>query len=406
MSRGRPRGRTWILFLLIQAAVTLLLCELSVRLITTTNSDNGMAMIGRYPLLPYRPAPEAVRAWLQRPPGTYVVADSELGWTVTPRGRTPDGLYQANAEGARAPADRSYGERSPPDRVRLVTVGDSFTHGDGVGLEDTWQRDLERRRADLEVVNLGVPGYGTDQAYLRWRRDGARLNPHFALLGIWPEDICRNLNIVRFFLQPAGGFGFLSKPRFILSDGRLETLNLPVLEGEPLVRALIDPLSSPLLRHDYWAIPDDLGLRPWQHLRVARALATVANLYRRRELRQRLYAGTDPAGIEVTVAIAEAFSRDVQSHGAVPVVILIPMLDLLARYPDEDSLPLARALRARKLDVIDLGPPMARLVHEQGPSSCFAADSHLSPEGNRRLAGWLLDRLAPRLGAARGRPGG
>jgi hypothetical protein len=49
---------------------------------------------------------------------------------------------------------------------------------------------------------------------------------------------------------------------------------------------------------------------------------------------------------------------------------------------------------------------MARLVHEQGPSSCFAADSHLSPEGNRRLAGWLLDRLAPRLGAARVQPGG
>ncbi|HXB57369.1 MAG TPA: hypothetical protein VN461_21590 [Vicinamibacteria bacterium] len=406
MSRRGRRWRRWTLFLLIQAAATLLLCELAVRLITTTNPDNGMAMIGRYPLLPYRPAPEAVRAWLQRPPGGYVVADSELGWTVAPGGRTPDGLYQANAEGARAPADRSYGERSLPGRLRLVTVGDSFTHGDGVGLEDTWQRELERRRADLEVVNLGVPGYGTDQAYLRWRRDGARLNPHFALLGIWPEDICRNLNVVRFFLQPAGGFGFLSKPRFIRADDRLQTLNLPVLEGEPLVRALIDPLNSPLLRHDYWAIPNDLELHSWQHLRVARAFATVANLYRRRELRQRLYAGTDPAGIEVTVAIAEAFARDVRRKGAVPVVVLIPMLDLLQRYAEENSLPLAQALRARKLDVIDLGPPMARLVHERGPSSCFAADSHLSPEGNRWLAGWLLDRLAPWLDAARGQPGG
>jgi hypothetical protein len=405
MSRSGPRWRRWSLLLLVQAAATLLLCELAVRLLTTTNSDNGMAMIGRYPLLPYRPAPEAVHAWFKRPAGTYLVADSELGWTVTPRGRTPDGLYGANAEGARAPVDRSYGERSPPGRLRLVTVGDSFTHGDGVGIEDTWQRDLERRRADLDVVNLGVPGYGTDQAYLRWRRDGARLNPHFALLGIWPEDICRNLNVVRFFLQPAGGFGFLSKPRFILAEGRLETLNLPVLEGEPLVRALIDPLSAPLLRHDYWAIPGDLEPRPWQHLRVARAIATVANLYHRRELRQRLYAGTDPSGIEVTVAIAEAFSRDAQRRGAVPLVVLIPMVDLLARYPDEDSLPLARALRARQLDVIDLGPPMARVVRERGPSCCFVADSHLSAEGNRLLAGWLLERLAPRLDAARAQPG-
>jgi hypothetical protein len=401
MSRSGPGWRRWVLFLLVQVAATLLLCELAVRLLTTTNPENGMAMIGRYPLLPYRPAPEAVRAWLNRPTGTYLIPDSELGWTVRPHGRTLDGLYQANAEGARAPADRSYGERSPPSRVRLVTVGDSSTHGDGVGMEDTWQRDLERRRADLDVVNLGVPGYGTDQAYLRWRRDGASLNPHFALLGIWPEDICRNLSVVRFFLQPAGGYEFYSKPRFVLADGRLETLDMPVLDGEPLVRALIDPASAPLLRHDYWAIPGDLEPHPWQHLRVARAMATVANLYRRRELRQRLYAGTDPSGIEVTVAIAEAFSGEAQRNGAVPLVVLIPMLDLLARYPDEDSLPLARALRARKLDVIDLGPPMARVVREQGPSCCFLADSHLSAEGNRRLAGWLLERLTPRLDAVR-----
>jgi hypothetical protein len=325
---------------------------------------------------------------------------------VRPRGSTPDGLYQANAEGARAAADRIYGERSPPGRLRLLTVGDSFTHGDGVGIEDTWQRDLERRRADLDVVNLGVPGYGTDQAYLRWHRDGARLNPHFALLGIWPEDICRNLNVVRFFLQPAGGFGFLSKPRFVLADGRLETLNEPVLEGEPLVRALTDPASAPLLRHDYWAIPGDLEPRPWQHMRVARAVATVANLYHRRELRERLYAGRDASGIEVTVAIAEAFRRDAESNGAVPLVVLIPMLDLLARYPDEDALPLARALRARKLDVIDLGPPMARVVRERGRSCCYVADTHLSAEGNRRVAGWLLERLASRLDAARAEGGG
>src|SRR5258708_4118046 len=206
MSRSGPGWRPWGLFLLVQAAATVVLCELAVRLLTTTNPENGLPMIGRYPLLPYRPAPEAVRAWLKRPAGSYLIPDSELGWTVRPCGRTPDGLYEANAEGARAPADRSYGERSPPGRVRLVTVGDSFTHGDGVGMEDTWQRVLERRRADLDVVNLGVPGYGTDQAYLRWHRDGARLNPHFTLLGIWPENICRNLNVLRFFLQPAGGY--------------------------------------------------------------------------------------------------------------------------------------------------------------------------------------------------------
>lgn len=361
-----------------------------------------MAMIGRYVLLPYRPEPAAVRAWLQRPAGGYLVPDRELGWTVRPGGRTPDGLYEANAQGARAPADRSYGERSPGNRLRLVTVGDSFTHGDGVGIEDTWQRNLERLRTDLEVINLGVPGYGTDQAFLRWQRDGRRLQPDFALLGIWPEDICRNLNVVRFFLQPAGGFGFLSKPRFVLVGGRLEVLNQPVLEGESLVRVLTDPAGASLLGHDYWAIPGDLEPRPWLRLRVARVIATLANLYHRRALREGLYAGTDAAGIELTTAIAEAFRGDATRHGAAPLVVLMPMLDLFGRFPGEE-LPLPRTLRARGIDVIDLGPPMARAVRQEGRSCCYEADGHLSPEGNRRLAGWLLDFLAPRLETARAR---
>jgi hypothetical protein len=44
---------------------------------------------------------------------------------------------------------------------------------------------------------------------------------------------------------------------------------------------------------------------------------------------------------------------------------------------------------------------MARTVREHGPSCCYEADQHLSAEGNRRLAGWLLERLAPRLDARR-----
>ena len=42
-------------------SAALLLCEVAVRVLTTTNPDNGMAMIGRYALVPYRPAAEATR---------------------------------------------------------------------------------------------------------------------------------------------------------------------------------------------------------------------------------------------------------------------------------------------------------------------------------------------------------
>jgi hypothetical protein len=44
---------------------------------------------------------------------------------------------------------------------------------------------------------------------------------------------------------------------------------------------------------------------------------------------------------------------------------------------------------------------MARAVSEDAPSCCYTADRHLSAGGNRRVAGWLLERLAPRLDEAR-----
>ena len=82
---GDRRGGRRRLFLLVQAAAALLRCEVAVRVLTTTNPDNGMAMIGRYALVPYRPAAEVVRASLARP-GSYLVRDAELGWTVRPPG--------------------------------------------------------------------------------------------------------------------------------------------------------------------------------------------------------------------------------------------------------------------------------------------------------------------------------
>src|SRR5438045_4886239 len=170
-AKRRSAWRRWGWLLVFQAAATLALCEAAVRLFTRTNPENGMAMIGPYVMLPYRPAPAAVESWLAHAAGQYLAPDPDLGWTVRPGGRSADGLYEANVDGARAPSSTTYGERPARGRVRVVTVGDSFTHGDGVRFDETWQRQLQGRRADLEMVNLGVPGYGTDQSYLRWLRD-------------------------------------------------------------------------------------------------------------------------------------------------------------------------------------------------------------------------------------------
>ncbi len=394
--RRRARKRFIVLLIAFLAAGTLLLAEVAARFLTTT-AENGMPSFGGYPLLPYLPEEALVRAWQRRKESaSYVVADAELGWTLAPNaGAGPangNGRYETNAQGARAPRDRVYAPAAPPGKTRIVAVGDSFTHGDEVAYDETWEVRLEALRPDLEVVNFGVPGYGTDQAMLRWRKDGRALNAGIAVLGIWPENICRNLNVVRYYLNPAGAFS--TKPRFVHSGGGVILINSPVLAGPELASSLAAPEGEPLFARDRWYLPSETTPRAYQRLRVARVAASLWNFRARREERRRLYSDADPAGNDLTVAIAKQFSAEAFAAGSRPLILIMPMRDLLEEYSAEGSLPLVRKLRAAGLDVLDPTAAMAEALHDSAAPEIYLAGGHFSPRGNLLLAEFLAAKLA------------
>src|SRR5262245_21014534 len=82
-----------------------------------------------------------------------------------------------------------YGERPRPvvyERHLLSTFGDSFTYSDEVKDDESWQTVLAQRlRAD--VYNFGDVGYGTDQAYLRFRHDFPKTHTPLVALGFLIE---------------------------------------------------------------------------------------------------------------------------------------------------------------------------------------------------------------------------
>ena len=47
---------------------------------------------------------------------------------------------------------------NPTAKYKILTVGDSFTWGDQVSDNDTWQSFLNKRLKDFEFVNAGVFG--------------------------------------------------------------------------------------------------------------------------------------------------------------------------------------------------------------------------------------------------------
>jgi hypothetical protein len=91
-------------------------------------------------------------------------------------------------------------------------VGDSFTFGLEVRYEDTWPRQLERLLGpEFQVLNFGVDGYGVDQAYLRYRRDGLAWRPEIVVLGVIDDDFRRTMCVYAFLCFP--GLGCRSRSR-------------------------------------------------------------------------------------------------------------------------------------------------------------------------------------------------
>jgi hypothetical protein len=239
--------------------------------------------------------------------------DALLGWSpipnVTRRSRQP-GAYDVEvhtvADGIRrqSPVAR---EREP-GRTRIAIFGCSQTFGAEVEDGETYGARLERRLHDVEVLNFGVHGFGTDQMLLRWERDGVPYRPDVVVVGFAYYHVLRNLDTFRFF----------AKPRFVLEGDRLTLVGVPVPTPEAYAATTPPPSPHPLLDRSVllrWA---------WQRVQLARE--------------SRLYFATSPAWA-LTRALLARFAREVHEHGARFVLLnveddspqLEPVLDAVAR---------------------------------------------------------------------------
>lgn len=114
---------------------------------------------------------------------------------------------------------RDGSPRDDVDRTILV-LGDSFTFGHGVDVEDNLTEVLEGRlqaggEARVEVVNAGVPGYSTWHARKRLEQLAEPLSPDVVVLGFYVGNDFRDNYTERF-------------GRLVASSGRL----VPRHEGD------------------------------------------------------------------------------------------------------------------------------------------------------------------------------
>jgi hypothetical protein len=109
-------------------------------------------------------------------------------------------------------------------------VGCSFTWGHGVTYEESFPGQIETSPAfPLQVVNLGVQGYGTDQSLLWLKQFMPRFNVKAVVYTFICDQVRRNAVVDRRVLIPGAEF-IGTKPKFGLRfDGSLFQSDRPQL---------------------------------------------------------------------------------------------------------------------------------------------------------------------------------
>jgi hypothetical protein len=303
-----------------------------------------------------------------------------------------------NEMGFRGP---EFAVPKPPDTFRILALGDSMVEGMQVREDQVLTTRIQQALADVsphvEVLNLGVSGYGTDDELDVLRRYGPELQPDLVLVFVTLGNDVRN-NLVQGHCSLDHG-ALACRPLERLSGFKLWRKHLKNLLAThsqlyQLWRAFTDRRS--------WALrappTDDPGLDPeWAFLVDSQRDPEPAY---------------QAKGVALTGALLAELRRVAAGLGAPTWVVLLPHREqveaarwqaLVARagagaqlVRDEPQQALTRAADAAGIPVV-LDPLPALLAADaRGEKSFFRIDGHIDAAGHALVAEQVVAALRAR----------
>jgi len=356
-----------------------------------TRWKDGVPYLGPIRLQPFRPDRARVERELTDilEGRTITSFDPTTGWTLRPSCNVENGRYQTDARGFRVGSD---GARSSRGQPRILAIGDSFTFCSEVDAADSWPVLLEQGLGGgAEVLNLGVPAFGIDQAVLRYEQAGSRERPDRVILGLFPDDLPRHVNVFRCMLQESDWP--LSKPRFLMrSDGTLELLNVPCLEPARLPDVLARLEDEPLAAHDAWCDPWFLRALDVLPSRFAALGAGAIRREWRWQVEKRC-ARPGPDGLDLTRAIVQRLRTAVERDGATLSAVFIPGRRETTKDYDVVRDALLAMAHSLGLEVADPTGEFRRIAREHagGAEALYVGgNGHCTRLGNETIAQAVL----------------
>ena len=315
--------------------------------------------------------------------GYFSQFDPELGWAPVPsttQYHTVDGFsvrVHQNSLGLRSSTETAL--KNDGTRHRVIVLGDSYVWGFGAEQEDIFTEPSTHGRDDLELINLGVSGYGTDQELLLYRRLGKKIEADEVVLVFTTyNDISNNMSRKQYgYYKPV----FSNNGKLVVHDSHVRdrtvrSVGLWFRNNSRVVQLV----GTAALNIRYW----------WQNrngdeLSAMRARGRVLTADDVRE--------PDMEGVDLTIALIAAIRDEAARQGATFSVIFIPYKPNILALKDKGH-PLVPVLEERLgaegIACIDPYPEFLEAA-KSGTSLFNTRDNHFNAAGHKLFSRFFTD---------------
>jgi hypothetical protein len=371
-------------FLLFMLVLTWLLVEITLR-VFSSRTDHVVTLFNKrwYYLAPFD-MPQRFPD-VSKPSDPYRVYDSDLGWSL---GKNAVGapLYYSDANGYRC-SKTTYDlmrEVKQPSYLEydVVCIGDSFTHGDEVHYEETWPYYLSKS-SNLNILNLGVGGYGIDQAGLRYLKEKPKTK--MVILGLISGDLERACTQVYDLI----GGGLKTKPIFIFIGDSVCIKNSPAIFGEDLEYQFQYPEQSDFLSLEP-GYPQ-LFVHHWYDRSYLIRVIKTFPLWS--QSKQSIYRSNDER-LDYCIKILNYFNQETQKQGAEFRVLILDNMNTFkdwTKYSDPWLL-FRSKLEENDIKYFSNGNELAQLYFASRDSIINRGLVHYTPHANKLIAKFLLQQ--------------
>lgn len=341
-------------------------------------------------------------------PGVYRAYDADLGWSVKPLGRGDDSnlagktdpeIYFSNEHGYRCEkathlkaVERWAGTELPPaddTHYDFVCIGDSFTHGDAVIAEESWPSQLAALR-NQTVANLGVGGYGIDQAVMRYDTKNPRCS--HVLLGLISGDLERATSLIYNFTNGDSK----SKPLYEFSESGATVFNSPALYGKELLTEYQAGERSTFFQRAQFTWNPTLLKHRFLDFSYCVRTARSFPLWRADRSRKSIYQ-EEGAPLTYCVRILEHLQQLANHRKAKVTLVLLGEANSFRHKSnsERDNWALLKSkLDAAEIRWIDTTPTIYSMFKKEPASVVNAGDGvHYTPEANLRVAEIIAQEL-------------